>query len=300
MKIIFILNRNAGKGKAYQVYQKLKKSIDALENSQTFITKTPGELKSICSVFASEDCKVVALGGDGTVNSIINGLGADSQCQLAVVPIGSGNDFAKEFSWYNEKDYNKILEQIVHSTNSRYSDVGKISYSTNEKEFISHLFLSSCGIGFDALVSAMSRKIKYLRGLPLYLASVVKSLSQYEAVEINKSSNKEIVGSKLMISVGNTKYAGGGFMLNPSASISDGIFNACIPQFMRVGKILQVLPKAINGTHIGLPEVENIVFSSLVIELSKPNYLHADGEVLTNSAKSLEIVCLQNNIRLVN
>lgn len=300
MKFAFFLNKKAGKGKAFAVYQKLKTKIDSLEDSKVFITQSPEEVKNICSDLKKMDCKVIVLGGDGTVNSVVNGLGINSNSSLAVIPIGSGNDFAKEYAWYHDRDYDNTLEKIVSSNFRRFSDIGKIDYDSLESKANTHLFISSCGVGFDALVSDISRQTKFLRGLPLYLVSVIKAFTKYEEVLINSSSFEEIVGSKLMVSVGNTKYAGGGFMLNPTGQIDDGKLNACIPIFMNRRKILTVLPKAIDGTHTNLDEVKNLTFEQIKFALSSPQYLHADGEVLTRTVTSVTVSCINSAIAIVS
>lgn len=102
-----------------------------------------------------------------------------------------------------------------------------------------------------------------------------------------------------MLSIGNTKYAGGGFMLNPSAIIDDGILDACVPQYLKISKILKVLPKAINGSHVGLPEVKMITFEQLKVEIRTPQYLHADGEVISEGVLECEIMCHKQVLKLV-
>lgn len=300
MKTIIIVNKLAGKGKAFKVYQSIKDIVENVDSIKIFFTNHPGELGKICSEFKNEKCKIIIMGGDGTVNSVINGLGIKSNCSVAVAPIGSGNDFAKEFSWYHDKNYRNMLERIIASEEYSKCDVGEIRYVSHENKNFNHLFLSSCGIGFDALVSAMSRKINYLRGLPLYLAAVVKSLTKYKAVDVISASHEtNLIGSKLMVSIGNTKYAGGGFMLNPAAKIDDGILNACIPHYLKISKILQVLPKAIHGSHINLPEVKMLNFEKIAFEFGAPQYLHADGEVISESVSGCEIICHPNALTLV-
>lgn len=289
-KVVFIVNPIAGRGRSKKLLPKLKKYLkDKTSTSEIYVTEKKGSAKEFVSCIDNEFNTVVSVGGDGTLNEIINGLNFNDNIKLSILPCGSGNDFAKAIGV--EKSLEKNVYTIFNHKTEIKVNVGKIVYWENINSFIkTHYFINSCGIGFDALVAYLISKNKILVGLPLYLSAVIKALFSFSPIQVNyEVDNKKFEGEKLLISIGNGKTSGGGFMLNPFADLHDNKLDACLIDNFSRFKIIKNLSKAITGKHYLINGIKIYQFKNFSVKLMEPYYLHVDGEVITDNLKKAEI-----------
>lgn len=295
-EILIILNPNAGKGRGAELIAKLYDLMDdlAIPKEKLIVTKYPGHATEIASSISNSEINVFSVGGDGTLNEIINGLKNNNKVKIGVVPVGSGNDFARAIG--NLKKGFSLVKYIL-SNKSCTCDVGHLCVHSGDKVLIDKKFISSLGIGFDAQVAYKIKSIKYLKGLPLYLVSVFFSLISYKAPysEVEISNEGVSLQDKLFLfTVGNTETAGGGFKLNPEAKINDGFLNLCMTKNISKMTLLRVLPLAIFGTHIKNKNVTTYKFKELHYSTKEKVYIHTDGEseVMERGDKKIKIsVC---------
>lgn len=246
-----------------------------------FITDSRGHALSHFQSLKEQYSPLIIAGGDGLLNEIINGL--TYKPRMILLPIGSGNDFARAL-----KLHGKSLAHILHRSTTGQadeisSDCGEIKYRSKDSlEFSSRQFVSSCGIGLDAMIADLSNRKSILKGLPLYLSCTLKAIRQFEPLEVAVSIDGENVahGLKHLIAVGNTPSSGGGFHLTPGANISDGIHNLTLADAMKRMQLLSLLPKAINGKHVSDSRVSTYTFKECHIRINRPEHLQTDGEVL--------------------
>lgn len=300
MKTIFLINPVAGRGRGKKYIDIINSNLNGKlrDGYNIFITQKRGDAKDFANKVKNEEIVLACIGGDGTLNEIINGLGAFSNVVLSVLPIGSGNDFSRSINGTSNLDvfFSKINEAIF-----KFIDIGKINLISKEGTSINHLFLNSCGIGFDALSAYYSNQKSRLKGLPLYLKAVTKSLRSYFPSEISIVIDKkiEIKGEKIMISIGNGKTSGGGFFLTPQAEIDDGKLDIAIAEHVSLIKILSLLPKAINGKYINSIHVKYQKLEDAVFQIQPGNYLHTDGEVISTNADNLEVSILKSALKVL-
>ena len=201
MKTKIILNSSAGRGRA-------KKAISAIsgileDRKITFemeITQSPGEATNLAGEAAKNGFElIVAAGGDGTVNEVVNGV-VGSNVIFGVIPIGMGNDFAKGIGVPFKLD---DACRVLYEGAVREIDVGKIN---------NRYFINGVGIGFDAYVARESRKVgKFLNPNWIYLYTVLSTLFKYNSPQVKISFNNTMLYKKaLLIAIGNGKAAGGG------------------------------------------------------------------------------------------
>lgn len=265
-----ILNPAAGRGRARRCARRLVElARRRLKPLEVHTTERPGHARELVSRMAGDADTVIAAGGDGTIFEVVNGLG-NSGAALGVIPIGSGNDFVRSVGLPG--DVASAID-IIRRGNHRAVDVGLAN---------GYRFVNGLGIGFDARAVVESRKIKWLRGLPLYLLSVLKAAWKYR----NQKVRLHIDGDEeerpvFMISVGNGEYLGGGFRINPGARIDDGWLEVCIFQALRKSEIFRYLPLAVRGAHLRLPQVQQRRAQRLRVEAEEPLPVHADGELLS-------------------
>lgn len=295
-KFIFILNPKSGKGRGAQVYKLLKPLL--LEKNINFeIHSTTGKMDANAisqRIDTASIDTIIAVGGDGTVNEIVNGIiESNKLVKFAVLPIGSGNDFARSVNLLD--NWQKVLDYILSSDNYKVIDLAKIEV-TDSKCF-SRYFACNCGIGFEAEVAFQASLNKYLKGLPLYLFSVLKVMKNYSSSNyVGKLDTFEINSKKILISIGNGMTAGGGFKLNPFAKLDDGFLDYCVADDLTKLQILKVLPNAITGNHIHSKFIAHGKFKRAFFEIKKPACVHIDGEVVSTNAKNVIITVMLNSL----
>jgi diacylglycerol kinase (ATP) len=256
-------------------------------------TQGPGHAIEIAREAARNSDAVCAVGGDGTVSEVVNGLMPDP-VPIVVVPTGSGNDFA---SMVSSPRTGSELEAVLSDGVGRRLDVIDCGdrYCAN-----------SIGIGFEALVTYHSLAIRHLRGLPLYLLAVVKALASYESFEFTLTFDdaRTVAGDFLLVSAANGPRAGGGFYLNPDASPDDGQIDVCITARMSRARMLSILPRTLRGAHVGHRGIQMVRAARVRIAAQTPFPIHIDGEYLGRRGeplslsvipRSLPVLCKKND-----
>jgi diacylglycerol kinase (ATP) len=207
----------------------------------------------------------------------VNGV-AGSDSTFGLLPAGTGNDLAMALGIPSNLD--EAMAALADSREARI-DLGR---------FDDRWFVNSLGLGFEAQVTIESTRIAWIRGFTVYLVAVLKALSSLRCPDLVMTvDGRRIEGRRLLVCVGNGPRVGGGFLLTPNAVNSDGILDICAVNAMGRLRVLQVLPKAISGTHVNHPAID--MFQGRVIEFeSREGFpFHADGEVIDTARRSLRI-----------
>lgn len=295
----FIINPIAGKGRGRKLLQTLNQLIHKnFPDAEIVVTRRRMHAFEIASERKNDSSRViVAVGGDGTVNEVGNGLIGGS-AMISVIPIGSGNDFVKMFNI--PPDIHAAVEKIRNG-NIRESDVGHVVIRTFDGSEIKRYFLNGIGIGFDAAVANQTTKFKHLRGISLYAVSVAFVLFNYQTPNIMMSLNGETMnGEHFLIAVGNGKCAGGGFYLTPEADIEDGLLDVCLVDNISIPQVVKIFPSVMKGNHKKHNKVHFYKTDALRVESRQEIMLHADGEVLATRAKDIEIVIIPKALKVLS
>jgi diacylglycerol kinase (ATP) len=253
-------------------------------------TQAPGHAVALAQTAARTGCPlVVAVGGDGTVNEVINGLlsatpPADADLPaLGVVPIGSGNDFA----WGAGLPLDPAVAcQRLFDGQTRRIDVGHVREAGGRARY----FCNGCGAGFDAQVALQVERLKWLRGFLIYLVAVLKTLIFHHQVPLLRIAvdEREWTQPSMMLTVGNGRRLGGGFLVTPEAQMDDGLLDVCIAgQLSRLG-ILLILPRFMRGTHVTHAQVQMARARSVCVASPVPLAIHLDGESFATAAREFE------------
>ncbi len=298
----FIINPTAGRGKTYKAIKDVRKILSNLNiDHKISITKSKGHATKIAKQAISESNIIVAVGGDGTVNEVANGL-VSSDSALGVIPLGSGNDFAKVVNMplNLRESINILLKNQIKTI-----DVGKIitsiNHSCKSNIYDDRYFINTVGIGFDAVVANESAKIKYVRGLPLYITALIRALLKYKTPNFSVNIDGKLYEEKFfLITIGNGTCSGGGFYLTPDAILDDGIFDICYVNDLNIFKILKIFPSVLKGSHGKFSEVNFLKTTNLMIDSKEMFYVHADGEIVGNNVNRAKIKMLQAGIKVVH
>ncbi|WDU84559.1 diacylglycerol/lipid kinase family protein [Caloramator sp. Dgby_cultured_2] len=241
-------------------------------------TKGPEDAITIAREASNSFTKIVSVGGDGTLNEVVNGI-AGSGAILGVIPAGTGNDFAKTI--YQNLDIDNIIETIIEGE-VKSIDIGKC----NNKYFIN---IASAGI--DAEIAHRVQRIKKsVPGKTVYLNALFKTLASYKGIDFNiKLDDVSFKANTLLITASNGKYYGGGMIPTPDADIRDGYFDVCHIKNLNKLKIIAILYKFIKGNHTSLKEVTIFKTKRLTIKADKKFFINIDGETLETNEANLEL-----------
>jgi len=299
-KILFIVNPISGSGNGKKFYDHFLKNLKKSYNIEIILTKERDHATKICLEMCCKYSKIIICGGDGTFNEAINGIPSDSECAIGLIPIGSGNDFMKNF--IQTTDYNFYLDSLSKNTFMTHKvDIGEIEINhCHSPEVVKRKFINSCGIGFDAYVAYLNQNSKKIKGKLSYIYSIIMGLVKSKAIQFTgffDSLPKE--GNKLFISIGNGKTAGGGLFLTPYAEVKDGLLDFTLVDNISMFKLIRKLPLAIkNKLHL-LHEVEFGTFKSASLKLENPYFVHVDGESISNCASEIKISICEHKLNFI-
>jgi YegS/Rv2252/BmrU family lipid kinase len=280
----FIVNEVSGNGRALKVWRKIEKTLQEKEVPYCIhFTKKPKH--AICLVQEIIKQKtvtiVVAVGGDGTIHEVINGLiGANINIPLGIIPAGSGNDFSRGLGIPLKHD--RALERILNGK-PRIIDVGVIN---------STYFSTVAGIGFDGEVAHKTNVSTYKKLLNIvgmgkvsYIISALHILFRYKPMDLSITIDKKMYKMQKvwLIAVANLPYYGGGLAICPNAVSNDGFFDICVVQGISKWGFLSTFPLAFKGKHTTLPSIKILKGKELEIISPSPILIHGDGEIIGNT-----------------
>jgi len=187
---------------------------------------------------------VVAVGGDGTVAAALQAL-AGTRTPLGVVPVGSGNDFARELGLPLGDP--AAAARVVAEGHTRDVDLGRVG----ERWFATIL----CS-GFDSRVNERANRLRWARGRTRYNAAVLAELGGLRPVAYElELDGRRMHMEATLIAVGNGRSYGGGLRMCPGADLSDGVFDVTVVEGCSRAELLRVLPRVYGGGHLNHPKV---------------------------------------------
>jgi diacylglycerol kinase (ATP) len=296
MRHLIIVNPTAGNGRAGRIAPRV---LDALKKAGADVeiarTASPGDARHFG---ATTDCeRVVVVGGDGTVHEVASGmLESGRDAALGVVGAGSGNDFSRALGM--PRTIADMCDVFVSAV-PRPIDYGRLRWRSREKSGES-IFVNAVGCGFDAFVAHRSRRMRMLRGYPRYLVTVLTSLAQWRnPVGTIQAGSFSWSGPMLLCTLGNGISSGGGFLLTPTARLDDGRLDLCVAHAMTIPRLLQILPRALRGTHIGQAEIsyEEVSSAKITLEFGVP--VHVDGEIVAPDILEMEVEVISEGLKVL-
>ncbi len=274
-----MFNPAAGKGRVVRDRDAIRAALEKAGAGGTFVeTERVGHGITLAEDAAKDGAEaVVAIGGDGTVNEVVNGLlrvAEPERPAFGVVPDGTGNDYGYLLG-LRPGDLDGAA-RVIAAGATRVLDAGAVN---------GRFFANGVGLGFDGAVAETAAKIRYLKGFPAYLWSVFKVLRTWENFELTLTvDGRTISGRALLAAVANGPRSGGGFLLAPDAKADDGLLDVCRLGDLKKLEALRHLPKALDGSHVGLPWVTILRAKEVVLASDRPLTAHVDGNLATGVA----------------
>lgn len=281
----FIVNKNGGGGRGKRTWGKIKKILDKKNvEYKVLFTGEDGTGVSIAKNISSLDGEknIIVVGGDGTINEVINGFGSFENLKLGIIPTGSGNDFARGIGI--SKNVKKSLNRILNSTSTKKIDLGKIKFDDGK----SRIFGISCGIGLDAIVckKVIKSKIKnFLNkiglGQAIYVLYTIQTLFSMNTEKLKISfdgGEYKVFEKTIFASFMNFEAEGGGVKMYAGAKCDDGKASVCIAHGIKKIKTFFILPFLVAGKHKKFDGFEFIECRKAELVFDYPQVVHLDGE----------------------
>ncbi len=271
MKHLFIINPVAGKGNASKYIEKIENYFKDKEDTYVIkLTKEQGHATTITKeVVKNDDWRVYSIGGDGTLNEVLNGL-AGSNSALGVIPAGSGNDYFRSLDTKNDEN---LLTRTIEGTIKKCS-MGQV----NNRYFLN---VASAGIDAEVVHNARQfKKLPFLNGQGAYILGIFYTVFKYKSFKSKITFNDQIHHkSTLLIAVANGKYYGGGMKIAPRANIYSKDFELYHIDEAKPLRILKLFPTLIRGGHDTLREVQSYQTNKISLYSKGGFMLNIDGEI---------------------
>jgi diacylglycerol kinase (ATP) len=294
-QLTVIVNPHAGKRRVGDEIPELERTLQARGLPYELRrTEGPGD----ATRFARETLDaggrfVVAVGGDGTVHEVVNGMMDGGKpvvpdAVLGVVAAGSGCDLVRTFGLPG--DVTRSCQHLL-GENTYPLDVGKLTYTGADGSRVTRYFPNVAEAGLGAAVAARAERLPRWLGQAKYFAAFWLTLPRYKLAQVSiRADRRTYDGPGLMIIVGNCQYYGGGMKISPRSYPGDGVLDVLLFTGPK-SDAFTLLPKVYRGEHVPHGHIKEFrVKHELTIEADRPLPLEADGEVLGFTPATLEVV----------
>jgi YegS/Rv2252/BmrU family lipid kinase len=297
-----IVNPNAGNGKGKRDWDRISGLFEKANISvyAQFTQKKGHAIDSARKAINTGFRKIISVGGDGTLNEVVNGIFNQGYCPpkditVGMIPVGTGNDWGRMFGipLVYEGAVNVIKENKI-----MLHDIGVVSYYDNEEQY-KRYFINIAGLGFESLVVKKTnrQKDKGRSNQALYFYNLLSSLISYKNIKadiiIDGVKKTCIVFS---INVGNGRYCGGGMRQTPDALPDDGLLDITVIREIGRIEIIKSLKLLYDGTILSHPKIDGYRSNNLRVESEFPLNLEADGESLGHTPAEFSIIPAAINI----
>lgn len=294
MKVKIILNPYANRWGAKRQMVAIKQAFtNAGVDFDIAVTEKRKEATMLAFEAAGEGYDaIVAAGGDGTINEVVNGLvqaaGEGVTCPLAVLPIGTGNDFNDMLGL--PRDFDEIAA-IVSAGKTRQIDLGRVN---------DHYFDNNCAVAMEPLVTIENAAMTKLSGNIRYIVALMKALIKLQAWDMKiKWDEGTYEGKVIVLSICNSPRTGGLFYMAPNAKLDDGFFDVVLIPEIPKRTIMAILPRLFKGTHIKHPAVRTFRTRHLTVESQPSTPIHADGEVISTGSEKIEYELIPGKLTML-
>jgi YegS/Rv2252/BmrU family lipid kinase len=285
--VAVILNPASGAGKTLKLVPRVMEALRAQGRPfDLHLTSRPGEGTDVARQFALDGAAVViAVGGDGTIHEVANGLLASGRdVPLGLVPSGHGSDFVRTAGI--PKSVEEAVARACGGTTRRI-DVGLATFDDGTARH----FLNVAGLGFDAEVAQRVLKTRLPGSTLPYLVAVAGALARYQNIAIDAEADGEAISEiAVFVVVANARYFAGGLQIAPMAAVDDGLLDfAVIGDFAKV-ELLRQVPSVYRGRHVNHPKFFHRRAKSIRIETAQPARIQVDGELAGSAPVTFTVV----------
>ena len=299
---IVIVNPNAGNGKGKKDWEQISSGLRKYELiwSELFTERRGHAITLSQEAITAGYRKILCIGGDGTLNEIVNGAFNQKICPakdvtLGLIPVGTGNDWGRMFGI--PLNYEGAI-RIIKEGKTMLHDIGRIDYY-NGPEKSERYFINIAGLGFESVVVKRTnvQKDKGKGGKAIYFYNLLMSLISYKNTKAEIIIDGERTEADIFsLNVGNGRYCGGGMRQTPFAVPDDGILDVTVIKGMGKIEIIMNLKILYDGTILNHPKVEGHKCKNVIVRSESVLYVEADGESLGHTPAEFNIIPSAINI----
>jgi diacylglycerol kinase (ATP) len=271
-----IVNPAAGRGRARARLPRVLDDLAAADlDVEIVLSADADDLVALARRAFARGRGVVACGGDGTVCALA-GVAADAGGVLGIVPLGSGNDFARQLD-LPRGDHRAAIDVlrtgVVHPV-----DLGRAHTADGRVTW----FTTVANTGFDAVANAWANAVTWTSGTPLYVLATLRTLATYSPTRVRITiDDTTFETAAWLVAVGNTRTYASGMMITPAASVDDGLLDVCVVGPVSRADFLRTFPSVFSGAHVQHPQVRTgrgTLVTVEALDASAPVDLWASGE----------------------
>lgn len=286
-----ILNPKAGTA---EEISRLEGVLERMEDLSVHRTAGPGDATRLARLAADSGAeRILAAGGDGTLNEVLNGLAPDFRVGLGLLPLGTGNDFVRTLLGGGELERAEVAEQLVaqalRETAPVPTDVIRVRLDDGRECF----FLNAANIGFAAsLGKDMHNDLKKWLGTLAYPVMALSQIGTLEPFHLRLTLDDETLDlDAVNLVVGNGQYLGGGVRALPEASPADGMADILAVPNLPLTDLLMMAPALLRAEHMAEPGLICRRARRVLIESIPPIPINVDGEYLGEASRvELEVL----------
>jgi len=296
-----IVNPAAGAGRAAKRWPQISSWLNEVGLSfEHEITESPGHATELAKSAVERGYGlVVSVGGDGTINEIVNGLyesGGIKDVMLGIISAGTGSDYIRSLGL--PCHFKEACQRLINPRKLAV-DVGMAEYAGNGRK-AKRLFVNFAGLGFDAeVVKATTRRYKALGSKPSYLAGLLTTFLLYRGREVSLRVDGKTEDRKVCtVLVSNGKYGGGSMLVAPHADPADGFLDVLIIDELSKPDLFWSLPRIYRGTHLTHPKVSLKKARDVYIQSIQQTSLQVDGELLGETPVHFQVLPATLNLAI--
>lgn len=294
MKLLLVFNPQAAGGRAVRYLPRVRSALEQFSDLQVLQTTVAGDAaRLVADADLSSSDALVAMGGDGTLFEVLNGLYArpkEQRIPLGLIPAGTGNAFARDLG-LQALDWEKAVG-LIRAGRTRKMDVGRVVAPDG-----TYYFLNIVGAGLPVDAMATAKKLKFLGDSAYSLAALwcaLKLKSYRLSIEID---DKNLEENSLFLEISNTRYTGASFLMAPDAVPDDGLLDVTLLDSLSRLRLLRLFPTIYKGRHVDYPEIRTFKAREIRITAPPGLALAPDGEVRGRTPAT--ITCLRRDLRII-
>jgi YegS/Rv2252/BmrU family lipid kinase len=288
MRVAFLVNPASANGSTGKRWPELRRRAEELGLAgDPLLSERPGQLTELARAAAGTHDLLVVVGGDGTVNEVVNGI-AGLDAELAVVPAGTGQDFGKTHGI--PSGFDEAVRVALGGT-ARPVDLGRASFRNDGAE-TERFFANVGSAGMSGAVARRANSMsKRLGGRATFFYSLVREFVAWKNTEVTVTlDGDERRGAMHDVIVANGRWHGGGMKLAPDASADDGLFDVVLIGDVTKLDFVTTAPKLYSGRHVGHPRVEVLRSPTVEVDAARPLPIELEGETVGTTPARFEIV----------
>ena len=280
-RLVLVANPTSGGGRARAIAERAR-DVMLSEGVDVDLVVPEGidaMRESVAAAVESAPTGIVACGGDGTVHLVLQGAASHSTAihstAMAIIPAGTGNDVARSLG-IARKGHDQVARVIARSALAgrfRAIDITRLEHGSR------HVWsLGVTSTGLDSAVNERANRTRRFNGTTRYVLALLSEMRSFRTYEyVVTVDGERMDGPATLIAIGNGSSYGGGMLICPSASMTDGILDITWVDRASRTTILRVFPRIFSGSHVEHPAVRVLHGRTITVEAKGP-VVYADGE----------------------